>query len=313
MNVPRTESPTVFYVGEANDVGMVRRPDVDWSPFRKKFNLRIRHAVGLTQDPPPMCEDPSSSYMPVDGVARLVHGDLSTMIIGGLGSLFLQMLHPYAMAGVAQHSRYQNDALGRLLQTANFIGHTTYGSTTRAHLDIERVLAVHEAVRGVADDGVAYYANDPHLLAWVHACEASMFLAAYQRYGRVRLSASEANDYVGEMAQLARDLGGEDPPTTVAQLWRQINSFRPELRLSADGREARSFVAEGFVQGWSQTRAHRFAVRSSYGILPDWAREQLGVTVSPLVSRALVTPATHALCAVVRRFVPPTERVHVAR
>src|ERR1035437_7698217 len=77
----------------------VRRPDVESSNFAKRLNLRIRHAIGLTQEPPPMCEDPELSYMPVDAVARLVHGDLSTMIIGGLGSLFLQMLHPYAMAG----------------------------------------------------------------------------------------------------------------------------------------------------------------------------------------------------------------------
>lgn len=258
-----------------------------------------------------MCDDPNLSYMPVDGVARLVHGDLSTMIIGGLGSLFLQMLNPHAMAGVAQHSRYQDDALGRLLQTANFIGHTTYGSSTQAYLDIERVLAVHEAVRGVADDGVAYYANDPHLLAWVHACEASMFLAAYQRYGRIPLSVAEADDYVREMSKLASDLGAQSPPSNVAQLWAQIEAFRPELRLSADGEEARSFVADGFVKGVVQKIAHRLFVQSSYDIMPDWARVQLGVAPSSRWREALVRPATRLLCAFVRRFVPPTERLPV--
>ena len=287
----------------------VTRAPAATSGFAKKLNRRIRDSVGLTQDPPPMCDDPAVSYMPVDGVARLVHGDLATMIIGGLGSLFLQMLHPHAMAGVAQHSRYQNDALGRLLQTANFIGHTTYGSTTQAYLDIERVLAVHEGVRGVADDGVAYYANDPHLLAWVHACEASMFLAAYQRYGRVRLSAAESDAYVGEMSRLARDLGAEDPPTTVAELWAQIEGFRPELRLSADGEEARAFVATGFVQGATQRMAHRLFVQSSYGLMPAWAREQLGVATPALWQPLVVRPASHALCAMIRSVVPPTRRV----
>jgi uncharacterized protein (DUF2236 family) len=287
----------------------VRRPDVESSNFAKRLNLRIRHAIGLTQEPPPMCEDPELSYMPVDAVARLVHGDLSTMIIGGLGSLFLQMLHPYAMAGVAQHSRYQNDALGRLLQTANFIGHTTYGSKTLAYLDIERVRSVHEAVRGVADDGVAYYANDPHLLAWVHACETSMFLGAYQRYARVPLSDAEADTYVREMSQLARDLGSENPPTTLAELWAQIDAFRPELRLSADGEEARSFVADGFVKGAMQKAAHRLFVQSSYGLMPEWARVQLGVTLAPRWRATAVTTASHVMCGFVRRFVPPTRRV----
>lgn len=253
-----------------------------------------------------MCTDPQRAYMPVDGVARVVHGDLATMIIGGLASLFLQMLHPYAMAGVAQHSRYQNDALGRLLQTANFIGHTTYGTTTQARLDIERVLAVHEAVRGVADDGVAYYANDPHLLAWVHACETSMFLAAYRRYGRQGLSDADADAYVAEMAHLARDLGAQDPPTTVAQLDAQIEAFRAELRLSADGEVARRFVAEGFVRGALQRAVQRLFVRAAYQLMTPWARAQLGVRSSRL--EFAVGPLSRVTCAVVRRFVPPTER-----
>ncbi len=294
-----------------NEMSRDGRSEESDSRLRRRLNRRIRDAVGLTQDPPPRCEDPELSYMPVDGVARLVHGDLSTMIIGGLGSLFLQMLHPHAMAGVAQHSRYQNDALGRLLQTANFIGHTTYGTSTQAYLDIERVLAVHEAVRGVADDGAPYYANDPHLLAWVHACEASMFLAAYQRYGRVALSDADADTYVAEMSRLARDLGAEDPPSTLRQLWAQIDGFGPELRLSADGEEARSFVADGFVQGTMQKLAHRLFVQASYDLMPDWARTQLGVSPSRRWRAHLLRPATRLLCAFVRRFVPPTERVPV--
>src|ERR1019366_9017504 len=98
-------------------------------------------------------------------------GDLPSMLIGGLGSLFFQMLHPQAMAGVAQHSRYQDDPLGRLLQTANFISATTYGSRSAAQSAIARVLNVHQFVQGVADDGPAYDANAPRLLLWVHCAE----------------------------------------------------------------------------------------------------------------------------------------------
>ena len=287
---------------------MAASPRTTASLLRQRVNTRIRHTVGLTQDPPPACVDPVLSYMPVDAVARVVHGDLSTMIIGGLGSLFLQMLHPHAMAGVAQHSRYRDDALGRLLQTANFIGHTTYGSASRAALAIERVRSVHEAVRGVADDGVAYYANDPHLLAWVHACETAMFLGAYQRYGRERLSPREADAYVGEMARLAHDLGAQDPPTTYAGLWHQIEDFRPELRFSAAAEEARDFVAHGFVKGALARAAHRLFVHSAYGVMPEWARRQLGVRPTSRAHDAVVTGASHLLCATVRLFVAPTTR-----
>ncbi|HEY5120060.1 MAG TPA: oxygenase MpaB family protein, partial [Acidimicrobiales bacterium] len=111
---------------------------IDWvtqtpARLRHRANRSIRNAVGLNREPPLPCNDPSVAYFPVDGVARIVHGDLSSMLVGGLGSLFFQMLHPHAMAGVAQHSRYQADPLGRLLQTANFIGHTTYGTRRAAY------------------------------------------------------------------------------------------------------------------------------------------------------------------------------------
>jgi uncharacterized protein (DUF2236 family) len=277
--------------------------------LRKRVNVSIRHAVGLSQDPPPRCDDSAESYFALDSVARVVHGDLSSMLVGGLGSLFFQMLHPHAMAGVAQHSRYQRDALGRLLQTANFIGYTTYGSKATAYHSIERVLAVHEGVRGVADDGVAYYANDPHLLAWVHAAEVSMFLRAYQRYGRLSITDREADQYVNEMATLARDMGITDPPTNMAQLESVILRFRAELRLSADAVIARDFVAKGVVKGPHQKLAYWLLVQSSYDLMAPWARQMLGVPSRGWLDRLVVRPATAGLCSLLRLFVPPTPRV----
>jgi len=278
--------------------------------LRTRVNLSIRKATGLTQDPPPPCKDPRTAYFPVNGVARLVHGDLSSMMVGGIGSLFFQMLHPYAMAGVAQHSRYQHDPLGRLLQTANFIGATTYGSKPTAAASIERVLSVHQAVRGVADDGSEYYANDPHLLAWVHVAEMSMFLSGYQRYGRRRLSRSDADAYVFEMATLALDFGVENPPTTVRGLNEALQEFRPELRLSREGIEARDFVMDGFVEGLLQRLVYRLLVLSAIDLLEPWALELLDVPARPSWQRRPLRWSAHVLCFVMRMFVPPHEPVN---
>jgi uncharacterized protein (DUF2236 family) len=247
----------------------------------------------------------------VDGTARLVHADLSSMLVGGIGSLFFQMLHPHAMAGVAQHSRYQHDPLGRLLQTANFIGATTFGTREAAYASIERVRAVHVAVRGIADDGVAYDANDPHLLAWVHAAEASMFLHGYQRFGKQRISQEEADDYVDEMAKLAADLGGEDPPHTVSELELTLQQFRPELRLSADGAAARDFILDGFVDGVITKAVYHLLVLSALDLLDPWARELLGVKKHSAIKRAAIRVSTHLVCVLVRTLVPPPDR-HVA-
>jgi uncharacterized protein (DUF2236 family) len=285
---------------------------VDWvtrapARLRQRANRSIRNAVGLTREPPASCDDPALAYFPVDGVARLVHGDLSSMLVGGLGSLFFQMLHPHAMAGVAQHSRYQADPFGRLLQTANFIGHTTYGSKAAAYADIERVLAVHQSVRGVADDGEPYYANDPHLLAWVHACEVSMFLSGYQRFGALKITDAQADTYVEEMARLARDLGAEDPPNSVAELRSTLEGFRSELRLTPGAATARDFVTHGVVKGTQQRIAFWLLMNSAFALMPAWAREMLEVPSRPVLNRVMVRPATSMLCAGLRFAVPPAK------
>lgn len=275
--------------------------------LKSRFNVAIRNAIGLTQDPIPPCEDPGISYMAVTAKARLIHGDLASMLVGGLASLFFQTLHPYAMTGVAQHSRYQNDPLGRMLQTANFIGFTTYGSKELAYSTIERVLAVHEAVRGVADDGVSYYANDPHLLLWVHCAEISMFLDGYLRFGVQHVSEHDCDIYVNEMAQLARDLGIASPPTTLKELRQTLESFRPELRLIPEGEVARDFVANGIITNRFQKIGFWFLVQSSYSLMEPWARDLLGVPQRKLLNRLFITPVTKVVCYLIRIFVPPYE------
>ncbi len=236
----------------------------------------IRRAAGLVEDPPPRCDDPALAYTPVDGVARVVHGDLGSMLVGGVASLFVQMLHPLAMAGVADHSRYREDPFGRLLQTAHYISATTYGSTETAEAALARVRFVHDFVHGTAEDGRPYDARDPHLLAFVHCAEVSMFLAAYRRLGRYPISHADADRYVAEVARAARDLGVLDPPTTAAELTARLASYRPELRLSGAAREARDFLAGGVSLGPVARLAYRVIVRAAYALVDPPERRLLG-------------------------------------
>ena len=290
-------------------VNEVQRISATPARIRRHASSSIRHAIGLASSPLQPCNDAAEAYFPVDGVARIVHGDLASMLVGGLGSLFFQMLHPHSMAGVAQHSRYKSDPRGRLLQTANFIGRTTYGSKSMASANIERVLAVHQAVRGVADDGETYFANDPHLLAWVHACEVSMFLRAYQNFGALSISANDADAYVKEMATLAGDLGAESPPTTVDELDDRLEAYRPELRLSADGVVARDFVTSGYMQTRQQRLVYRLLVDSATALLTPWSRELLEMPTKAIKNRVVVRPATQAFCWTLRQAIPPPKRV----
>lgn len=273
--------------------------------LRSEMNRRIRDAAGLSHESPEVCDDPDEAYTPVDAVARLIHGDLPAMMIGGLASLFFEMLNPLTMAGVAQHSRYRDDPLDRVLQTANFIGATTYGSKSSANSAIRKVRAIHERVRGVADDGRAYHASDPHLLAWIHCAGVAMFLASYRAFGAAEISDADADAYVAGAGRVARDLGAIDPPTTVDELNAALLAFRPELRLSAEGVGARDFIARGVVRGAHQRAAYRLVVAAAYSLLEPWAREMLGVPRRRVLNRLAVRPATKVLDAAVRLAVPP--------
>jgi uncharacterized protein (DUF2236 family) len=167
---------------------------------------------------------------------------------------------------------------------------------------------VHQVVRGVADDGVPYYANDPHLLAWVHAAETSMFLSAYHRYGTVRLSEADADHYVDEMATLALDLGMIDPPRSVAELEATIQRFRPELRLSTEGATARDFVIRGVQRGPLRRSVNWLLVRAAFALMSRWESELLGVAYRPFRNRCFVQPATKVVCRAIRLFVSPPPR-----
>jgi uncharacterized protein (DUF2236 family) len=48
-----------------------------------------------------------------DSVSWQVHGDFSSMLIGGISALMLQALHPLALAGVWDHSNFRQDMLVR--------------------------------------------------------------------------------------------------------------------------------------------------------------------------------------------------------
>lgn len=283
---------------------MTTSPRVLAERARALAGQAIRRAAGLVEDPPPRCDDPATAYTPVDGVARVVHGDLGSMLVGGVASLFVQMLHPLAMAGVADHSRYREDPLGRLLQTAHFISATTYGSAETAEAALERVRFVHGFVSGTAEDGRAYDARDPHLLAFVHCAEVSMFLAAYRRLGRYPVTDADADRYVAEVARSARDLGVLDPPTTAAELSARLASFRPELRLSGAAREARDFLARGVSLGPLARLAYRVIVRAALALVDGPERRLLGAP-RPSWRDGAALAVARLLAAAVRAVLPP--------
>ncbi|MFG3125742.1 oxygenase MpaB family protein [Streptomyces sp. NPDC048201] len=251
---------------------------------------------------------PGPRWFAADRPIRVVHGDAS-MFPGGLSALLLQSLHPLAMTAVADHSDYRNDPWGRLARTSTFLAYTTYGAADDAQRAVDRVRAVHENIRGRTAEGEPYHAADPHLLAWVHCAEAYCFLTAHQRYGKRPLDAAGRDAYVADMATVATALGIADPPTTVAELHDRLDSYRPELRITPQTREAVHYILLRPPLPAPVLPPYLFLGAAAVSLLPDWSREQLHLPVLPRTERWCVGPAGAAVTALIRWLLPPSPQL----
>ena len=166
-----------------------------------------------------------------------VHGSMTT-IVAGIRALLMQTLHPGALAGVYDHSRFREEPLARLAGTIRWIFTVTYGSTAAAREASARVLRLHESVRGQYVDahGVArnYAADDPELLRWVHITFTDAFLSAHKIWGRPIPGGPDA--YVREWAQAGRLMGVDSPPLTEAGMRQQLDKWYDDGDLRCDER-----------------------------------------------------------------------------
>lgn len=233
-----------------------------------------------------------------------VHADPS-MLVGGLAALLLQALHPLAMAGVEDHSSYREDPLGRLSRTGSFVTGTTYGSTEAAERLIKLVRGIHRKVRGTAPDGRPYSADDPELITWIHATEVRSFLRAHQRFVPFPVRGDQADRYVHEMAVIAERLGADPArvPRSRVALRAYFRDMQPELAVGDQARGAVRFLTTPLRASPPVplvTWAHQVVIQAAIGLLPDWARDMLGLRQPSLVEMAVVRPATLALLGTLR-------------
>lgn len=197
--------------------------------------------------------------------------------IGGLRALFLQALHPLAMAGVYEHSGYQDNFWPRLRRTAEYVSTVAFSPTTEVDALAARVRQMHTLVRGT--DGVTgqtYSAQDPELLTWVHVTEVSSFLAVAQR-GGLGLTGDQEDQFFAEQVRAAKLLGARDVPASRAEVADYLRQMRPALRCSGTTRAAarvlvvppmpwRIQLLTPARPAWSATAILAFS------LLPVWAR-----------------------------------------
>lgn len=211
-----------------------------------------------------------------DSACWKVHSDFTSMLIGGVSALMLQMLHPLALSGVWDHSNFRQDMLGRLRRTGQFISGTTFASRADAERLIARVRRIHDHITGVAPDGRPYAANDPALLTWVHVAEVYSFLQSHLRYRNPAMPGHEQDRYYDEIALVGERLGARDIPRTRQQVADYFQAMRPQLLCDERCREVMRVLLNAPAPNTLSKPMGALMLRAGIDLLPGWAAIQLG-------------------------------------
>src|SRR5688572_10337001 len=162
-----------------------------------------------------------------------VHREMVLLLAGGR-ALLMQLAHPKVAAGVAAHSRFQEDPLGRLYRTMCRMWSIVFDQESQAREALRRVEMVHQRVRGnvpageASHGGAVYNASDQELLLWVHATLIDSAMIAYNLFV-APLNPAERVEYYSDSKKLAALFGIQENniPSSVASFdgyMRQISA-----------------------------------------------------------------------------------------
>jgi uncharacterized protein (DUF2236 family) len=284
----------------------------EWQAELKQTFTGTRDAV--PEWVPRLADGDDAGYHLPGSAVWAVHGSMTT-IVAGIRALLMQTLHPGALAGVHDHSRFREDPLGRLAGTIRWIFTVSYGSTEAARQASNRVLRLHESVRGeyVDGHGVArsYAANDPELLQWVHIAFTDAFLSAHKIWGRPIPGGPDA--YVREWAHAAQLMGVDAPPLSEAEMRHQLDAWYDDGALRCDGKvtETVAFIRDPPLHP-SLRPGYRMLFAAAVSSLEPKYRDMLGLRTArlgpvPLPVR-LGTRATLAVVHLALGRVGPSEQ-----
>jgi uncharacterized protein (DUF2236 family) len=218
-------------------------------------------------------------------------GDVATFV-GGIRALLIQSAHPEVVAGVADHSRYQDDPLGRLSRTSAYVTATAFGATPEVEEAVAIVQRAHRPVRGRSHRDRRYSAVDPQLAAWVHNVLTDSFLTTNQVFGRSRLSAADADRFVAEQTRIGAKLGSHPLPDTAGALAQWL-ATHPEVEGSPGMTDTVRFLRRPPLP-WPVRLVYRILFAAAAATIPPRIREVIGlrriagaITLGRLVTGAL--------------------------
>ena len=255
--------------------------------------------------------DDAGLFLPTEA-PWVVHGDLATLI-GGIRALLMQALHPGTLAGVANHSRYETDPLGRLAGTTRWLTVTTFGSIQAIDDEANRVNRMHQRVMGnfITGNGENrnYQAADPDLLLWVHIAFTNSFLTAHELYGAEAIPGG-ADNYVAQWAKSVTRLGLSHAPMTKAELDQTLLDYytRNELAISESTEKVISFIQNPPLPKVASL-VYALLYQAAVASIPNPYRELLKLKAMPL---GLIRPIMRIFLFVLAKAIGPESPIEEA-
>jgi uncharacterized protein (DUF2236 family) len=230
----------------------------------------------------------------------------AVLLLAGGRALLMQLAQPKVAAGVAEHSHFKEDPVGRLHRTMSTMWSIVFDDSARARAALERVQNVHQRVRGVIQEaepvraGTPYQALDPELLLWVHATLVDSAMVAYDLFVKP-LTAEEQGRYYDDSKKLASLF--EIPERTVPRSLADFEAYMSRMLAGgaiAVGPTARSLAAEILhPRPWSLKLAGPLLSLITAGLLPRGLRDAYGLGWSAREEKLF-----RLLAVAVRRLLP---------
>jgi uncharacterized protein (DUF2236 family) len=212
-----------------------------------------------------------AALAPPDGVSWRVFANPVSLFVGGVTAVLLELAEPSVRSGVWDHSSFERDPGTRLRRTGFAAMMTVYGPRSAAEQLIARVVRVHGHVEGTTPDGVAYRANDPRLLDWVHATAGFGFTEAYHQYVQ-SLSAAEKDVAFAETEASAGLYGATGAPRSWAAWEALLARTAPGLEGSDILADFMRIMAEAPILPAPMRWLQRLLVRAAVQITPEPVR-----------------------------------------
>lgn len=211
-----------------------------------------------------------------DSISWQVFKNPLALFVGGVTAVLLELAEPRVRTGVWHATSFRADPARRLRSTGLAAMVTVYGPRSKAEEMIAAINRRHAMIHGVTPGGVAFRADEPALLDWVHGTASYGFLEAFHAYVRP-LDAGQRDRFYAEGRASALLYGAVGAPASQHQFGQMMQSMRGVLEPSPIVFEFLRIMRTAPLLPGPLGMAQGLLIRAAVALLPVWVRERLGL------------------------------------